>query len=297
MTKTSFIQNSYMNPSNTRTSSSKNSNNGPFAPGISDLGKFAWFLGFSDAEGCFQVYPKKRVLKSGKVSKVNVGYSYHLSLHSRDLAILLNVQDMLNGIGVIYEYKDKSDTRLAINDVPGVLYLIENVFDIWPLLSIHQIRRYNLLKKALLDKKTEFKTREEYDSYMSDILDSLNKNLEALYKNNHDSVSPEYIDNWIVGFINGESCFSLNKGKCNFSLEHADQDALKLIKSRFDFSPNVLSRSPRKRDIGKKRKDMYTLTISSVKDINTLVTFLDNKDIINLQGNKYAQYCEWRKHV
>ena len=27
-----------------------------------------------------------------------------------------------------------------------------------------------------------------------------------------------YIDNWIVGFINGEGCFYLNKNKCNFSI-------------------------------------------------------------------------------
>lgn len=43
-----------------------------------------WFVGFNDAEGNFQVYPKKRVLKSGEISKYNVGYAYHLSLHQRD---------------------------------------------------------------------------------------------------------------------------------------------------------------------------------------------------------------------
>ncbi len=42
---------------------------------------FYWYAGFNDAEGCFQVYPKKMILKTGQISKVNVGYSYHLSLH------------------------------------------------------------------------------------------------------------------------------------------------------------------------------------------------------------------------
>ena len=96
--------------------------------------KLAWFIGFSDAEGCFQVYPKKRILKSGELSKVNVGYSYHLSLHKKDLVILTDIKSMLKDAGVVYEYKNKLDSRLAINDIPNLMYLIENVFDVWPLL-------------------------------------------------------------------------------------------------------------------------------------------------------------------
>lgn len=31
-----------------------------------------WFIGFNDAEGNFQVFPKKRVLKSGDISHYGV---------------------------------------------------------------------------------------------------------------------------------------------------------------------------------------------------------------------------------
>lgn len=55
-----------------------------------------WFIGFNDAEGNFQVYPKKRVLKSGEVSHYGVGYAYHLSLHSRDAPLIKTIQEMLN---------------------------------------------------------------------------------------------------------------------------------------------------------------------------------------------------------
>ena len=34
-----------------------------------DKSWLSWFVGFCDAEGNFQVYPKKRTLKSGVVSK------------------------------------------------------------------------------------------------------------------------------------------------------------------------------------------------------------------------------------
>ena len=101
-----------------------------------DLNKWLpWFVGFSDVEGSFQVYPKKRTLKSGGLSKVNVGYSYHLSLHRKDLPLLKNIQGVLENTGSIYEYKDKLDSRLAINNRPGLLYIINKVFNIWPLVT------------------------------------------------------------------------------------------------------------------------------------------------------------------
>jgi hypothetical protein len=37
---------------------------------------------------------------------------------------------------------------------------------------------------------------------------------------------------------------------------------------------------------------MYQLNISSKKDINQLIMFLDNKDYIPLQGYKMVQYNE-----
>jgi hypothetical protein len=59
-----------------------------------------------------------------------------------------------------------------------------------------------------------------------------------------------------------------------------------------DFGPRVLERSARDRDLGKVRKIMYQLNISSKKDINELIAFLDNKNNIPLQGYKMIQYNE-----
>ena len=114
---------------------------------INNLEKWIhWFLGFTDAEGNFQVYPKTRTLKSGQISKINIGYGYHLSLHKRDLALLKDIQSRLNGLGSIYQYTSKPDARLAVNDKTGLLYLMENVFDVFPLVTRNQSARYNLLK-------------------------------------------------------------------------------------------------------------------------------------------------------
>jgi hypothetical protein len=68
------------------------------------------------------------LLKSGEISKINVGYSYHLSMLKRDIKMIQNIQIKLKGIGSIYEYTNKPDSRLAVNDKQGLLYLIKNVF-------------------------------------------------------------------------------------------------------------------------------------------------------------------------
>ena len=126
---------------------------------IKDLNKWLhWFVGFTDAEGNFQVYPKKRVIKSRDISKFNVGYCYHLCLHKIDLIILRDVQVKLQGVGSIYEYVNKSDSRLAVNDKAGLLYLIENVFDPYPLITRNQTIRYNLLKHGLIYQVKQFNT-------------------------------------------------------------------------------------------------------------------------------------------
>lgn len=251
-----------------------------------------WFVGFNDAEGNFQVFPKKRILKSGEISKYNVGNSYHLSLHSRDALLIKIIQENLGNIGVIYEYENKPDCRLAVSDQKSLLYLIENIFDVYPLLSYNQFMRYSLLKNVIKKQVKQFKTLEEFNEYKSDYFKSNSRQIDLinLYK-----LRELEVDNWIIGFINGEGSFYLNKNKCSFHIEHTDKQLLELIKYRLDFGPNVLERSPRDRDIGKERKVIYQLDVSSKKDINQLIMFLDNENNIPLQGYKMEQYNEWKK--
>lgn len=157
----------------------------------------------------------------------------------------------------------------------------------------NQVGRYDFLKNGLTKEIKKFETLEEYNKFKSEFLAFKQINCRSaldLYKSNKLG-----IDNWIVGFINGEGCFYLNKNKCNFYIEHTDKQLLELIKYRLDLGPNVLERSARERDIGKSRKVTYQLIISSKKDINQLINLLDNSQNISLQGYKMVQYDEWKK--
>lgn len=266
---------------------------------INNLSKWLhWFVGFTDAEGNFQVYPKKRVLKSGDISKINVGYSYHLSLHKRDLDLLKYVQRELKGIGSIYIYADKSDVRLAINDKKSLLYLIHNVFDLCPLITKNQTIRYNLLRSGLKDEIKEFTNLESYNTYIRDSTTFITDKLNNICDENRIKgvLNNVCVNNWVVGFINGEGCFYLNKGRPNFCIEHTDKISLDIIKRVLLFGPNVYERSPRERDKDKTRKTTYRLIVSSKNDIANLIVFLDDKTNMRLQGNKYVQYSEWKQH-
>lgn len=176
------------------------------------------------------------------------------------MALIENIREILNNVGVVYNYQNKNDSRLAVNDRQGLLYLIDNVFEIYPLLTTNQRNRYNLLKTTLMNGTTHFKTLEGYEEYKSTFMlsNSVVWDLVELYESGNLQV-----DNWIIGFINGEGCFYLNKGRCSFMIEHTDKNALDLIKHRLNIGPSVLERSARSRDEGKARKTTYQLNISS----------------------------------
>jgi hypothetical protein len=210
--------------------------------------------------------------------------------------LIKDIRNRLKDVGTIYEYLNKPDSRLAVNNKESLLYLIKNVFDVYPLLTNNQLARYNLLRHGLINEIKKFNTLKEYDDYKANYLSSniIQSNLIELYKS-----GKLKIDNWIVGFINGEGSFYINKDKNKFSfyLEYTDKQALDLIKYRFNFNPNVLERSIRYRDFNKIRKICYQLSISSKKDIYKLIDFLDDKNNFSLQGYKFEQYNKWKQEL
>src|ERR1700761_8181180 len=104
------------------------------------------------------------MLISGDISKYNVGLGFHLSLHNRDISVIKNIKNNLNDIGTIYEYKNKLDVRMAVNDRKSLISLTE-IFKIFPLMTQHQLKRYLLLREYLLNNIKEFKTLEEFNDF------------------------------------------------------------------------------------------------------------------------------------
>lgn len=105
-------------------------------------------------------------------------------MHYIDILLIKDIREKLNNIGTISEYLNKPDSRLAVNDKESLLYLIKNVFDVYPLLTSNQLVRYNLLKYELINNIKNFNTLEQYNNYKTNYLlsNTLQINLIELYK-------------------------------------------------------------------------------------------------------------------
>ncbi len=238
-----------------------------------------WFIGLMDAEGNFQVFPKKRENGAGKITSYSVGIGIHLGMHIRELAMILNIQAQLGGIGRIYEYHHKNEVHYAITARNEIQQFISLVFSEYSLLTVHQQQRFALLNHVVQNDIRKVWTREQYDTVLS-------TNFDGPVLTNLD---PGFVHNWIAGFINGEGSFNIGKegSVFSFSLEHTDKPVLELMRNAIGLSLATYDRKQRG-----VRKLTYVVQVSSVVDVDRVVDFLGVVE--PMQGHKLVQYTEWR---
>ena len=219
----------------------------------------SWFIGFCDAEANFQTTLYKRLNKENKIISYGIKYSFHMGLHERDLPLLEYIRENLNSIGKIYHYSEKKECHLNVNKIEELSWLIKSVFNVYPLLTKHQSVRFNKIKQGILENIKTIYSLEEYHKHIT-LIPEVNVSF--------DSLPSEYLENWIVGFLNGEVSFTTRKptDRKNRSipliyLEHTDETVLYLIKNYLNLGPSILSRQ---RDL---RKKSYILNLSSKKDL------------------------------
>jgi hypothetical protein len=147
-----------------------------------------------------------------------------LALH-RDKELIEIIYKNLNNIGTINISQSKNEARLAINDYSSILFIC-NLFDNFHLRTFSQLSRFLFLREGLINNIKEFKTLDLYNQYKTECMLSVYEQLKHVVKSDDNLAGNLDIDNWIVGFINGEGCFYLRDGKCNFIIEHTDKDAL-----------------------------------------------------------------------
>lgn len=249
-----------------------------------------WFIGFMDAEGNFQTFKKKRVLKSGKVY-YNVGYGIHLSLHERELNLLRYLKKELNLPGKIYEYPHRSEVHLAIVRLEDMKYVLFEVFGEYPLLKEQIRENYMRLKYGILNRVNRLETEGEFKEFYENKTlwkdNGLNKKVETL-----DIHSTDFAY-WVKGFISGEGSFYIRpNGKTKeFCMEQVDRKVMELIKQRLGFKTSIIVKD--RREDRYKSKVCYEIRISSRNDIENLIGFLEGKEG-SLLGNKLEQYLMWR---
>jgi len=222
----------------------------------------------------------------------NIGYGFHISLSNKDLDLLIDIKKKIK-IGKIYEYPEKEEARLAITKLADLNWLIINIFEKAPLITIHQRERYLKLKYGVLNKFNRVDSLEEYNNFINKQMFCITTANVDLYENMDSKTA---FDNWLLGFINGEGYFYLRNDKerrrLEFSIEHTDRFALELIKKRLDISSNVIIRPKR----SLRRKETYILYISSRNNISSLIKLCTDPLLSKLKGNKLKQFNNWILH-
>ena len=202
----------------------------------------------------------------------------------KDLSLLKEIQTQFNLIGHIYTYPNRDEARWAVTKKSDLIYLIETVFDKYPLITQHQRDRYLRLRYVVLNNFNRVENLDEYKAFLfKDFVES--KIPDKYY------TTGTAFDNWILGFINGEGCFNVHKkGYLILYIEHTDRQALELIKRRLNFSPNIIDRGTRNNT----RQNTYALSISSKTDISSIYNLCQNPLLNKLQGYKLVQFNNWK---
>jgi hypothetical protein len=261
-----------------------------------------WFVGFFEGDGNFQIHYKYSKVQSTEIkkdsslnfkekkkpldSKTRLGYSINISLSQIDLELLEEIKKYLNDFGTIYIYPKRKEARLAIFKKDEIKWLIENVFDMYPLITDHQKNRYAKLREGIINNITFFNNLQELEEF---------KNKKNLITKNFPN-KQEARDNWILGIINSEGCFYTRTKKDGnsllvFQIEHTDKKVLEIIKTRFNFRPAIFERAER----SFYQKKTYSLYISSKLDITTIIEFCENPTLNGLLGNKKIQFKNWKE--
>jgi len=258
-----------------------------------------WFVGFTDAEGCFIINP---FLKKNQLSISSFVFMFKITLHKDDEKVLRIIKDRLR-IGGVRIFKDEC------------IFTITKQKEIYILISIFD--KFNLNTSKYLD-YLDFK--EAYFLYF-DRGPNLNpdslKDQILRFKNNMNTNRilfdrPEnskflITKSWLLGFIEGDGSFFLRRDNLTpiFSLENTAVQLPVMIKIKefleaslgFDtFSlykvkntQTIAIDSRKARTINS--KNTVSITIQNINLLNNyLIPFFENEEFLTKKGKDFYDF-------
>ena len=231
----------------------------------------AWLVGLVEGDGWFSI------TKNGKYCK----YEFGIELHERDIQMLYKIKKAL-GVGTISLKKDQNKVSFRIRKKPHLKEVILPIFDKYPMISTKHLKyirfRLNLLNNIL---------------YYENLMDYNPTDL-TLYNNVDNLIKLDYFDNWLVGFIEAEGCFSKYKltslslyNIVSFDVSQTNQLPLIMaIKKRLSITSNPYV----------DKTNNAKLKTTSLDSIQNIINFLD-KTSAKLKGHKRLQYLLFLKEL
>lgn len=233
---------------------------------------YAYIVGLFEGDGFFSI------TKKGKY----ITYELGIELSIKDVQLIYKIKKLL-GIGVVSfrTRKESEMVSLRIRNKDHLKKFIIPIFDKYPMFSNKQYD-YLRFKDALLSGIIYSEDLPEYtrDSKPINTIESI--------------TSASYFPAWLVGFIEGEGCFSVYK-------LHEDKDYLV---ASFDVSQRdgeILLSAIRQylsftNAIYIDKTNCSKLKVTGVRSIENVIKFLQ-KAPVKLLGNKKLQYLLWIKQL
>ena len=255
--------------------------------------------GFIDAEGCFSI----------KIRKSNfhkLGWSiqatFSIFLHSKDLSLLLKIQEFFKGKGKVYIRSNKNLVGYEVHDIPSICNIIIPHLDKYSLCSAKSVDFLLFKKCALLIKNKEHLTRSGLERIIS-IKAALNLGNSELIVNSFPNLIPierppyliseDKLDpHWVTGFTEGDGCFGFYLGPkqtyayYQIHLNKRDDPLLMKIKNFFNSKGSLSSHE----------KDSTVIyRVIGTSDLNNLI--IPHFDKFDMSGVKSHNYIIWKDMV
>nr|YP_010470484.1 LAGLIDADG endonuclease [Inonotus hispidus]UVF37972.1 LAGLIDADG endonuclease [Inonotus hispidus] len=216
-----------------------------------------WFVGFTDAEGCFLINIK---------NNSEVHFVFQITLHIDDSAVLFNIRNIL-GIGIVNIQGQTCSYR--IHAFQTIVNILIPIFDKYPLLT-HKQLNYKDWKEGVSLKKVVKEKGYKIDKNTFDKILNLKNGMNNLRTNYDDyTLTSDMVNKyWLLGFVEGDGSFHFTNTRAIFSITQKDKqilEAIAIFLQNIEISPiynNLFIPSKPKCVISKKSK-AYTLSITN----------------------------------
>jgi len=232
----------------------------------------AYLVGLIEEDGWFSV------TKKGKY----VMYELGIELSIKDVQLIYKIKDLL-GVGIVSFRERKGGFKkvcLRVRNKSHLINFLLPIFDKYPLLSNKQYD-YLRFKYALLSGITLYENLPHYTRPTNPL-----NSVEFI-------LSVPYFSAWLIGFIEGKSCFSIYKPNnsnslvASFEVSPTNGELLiTAIRNYLSFTQNVTVDST----------NHFRIKVSSVRAIENVMKFIQ-KAPVKLLGHKKLQYLLWIKEL
>lgn len=244
-----------------------------------------WFVGFTDAEGCFLINTK---------NNSEVHFVFQITLHIEDSAVLFNIRNIL-GIGTVNIQGQTCSYR--IHAFQTIINILIPIFDKYPLLT-HKQLNYKDWKEGVNLKKLAKQKGYKIDKTTFEkilILKNGMDNLRTKY-NDYNLTSDMINKYWLLGFVEGDGSFHFTNTRAIFSITQKDKqilEAIAIFLQNIEISPiynNLFIPSKPKCSISKNPK-AYTLSITNTDVLFQYIFPFFNK--LNFLSRKGIDFKIW----